>query len=575
MISSLTSRRARFKNLTFPLGSQSETRRPRETWAFVLFVASHSRKSLFSTASENSRELKDFGPSQGAVSLWVNCDQPPRDRSLAARRAAVGPAWRGLRGAVAVPVGRLRDSAAMPGGASAHGLRRLRRAVLAWPGPTAPRRGRRRFWCHGPRRPLRDAARCGTRALPMRRESGPPRAHDLAMMERACAEAERGRSFTSPNPLVGAVVVDESGPEPRILSVGHHARVGADHGEVAALRPLGGQAPGATIYVTLEPCNHVGRTGNCCEALLRAGVRRVVVGALDPNPHVAGHGVERLRAAGLQVDVGVGEALCQRQNRGYLRWIVSGRPFVTLKAAVSLDGRLAPEPGAGPLWLTGEAARRRAHELRGEHDAILVGAGTVLADDPQLTVRLPAWEDGAAPRRQPLRVVLDGALRCPPGARLLGERALILTSEAALAAQPERAAALRATRATVLALPPSAGAARPTDLDLATALRELGRREVLSVLCEGGAEVHGALLREGLADEAAIFIAPLFLGDAGVPLGRFRPGAAAPRLESARSEALGSDVLITGTVLSSSESSRETEKPRTVPPGDPGVHRAH
>lgn len=379
-------------------------------------------------------------------------------------------------------------------------------------------------------------------------------------MTRACALAARALGRTSPNPPVGALIVDESGPTPTVLAEGFHARAGADHAEVAALRQLGGSAhaQGRTLYVTLEPCNHVGRTGKCTDAILQAGIARVVIGASDPNPTVDGHGAERLRAAGLDVTCGVAEAACLRLIRPFSRWIRSGLPSFLLKAALSLDGRIAPAPDrstgeaaggttggtTGPIWLTGPEARQRAHRLRDACDAILVGAGTVIADDPLLTVRLPGPHDG----RQPLRVVLDGALRVPPDARLCAPGTLILTSEAAAAARGDLANALRDRGAEVVALP-AGDAGRPTELEPRAVAAFLGRRQILSVLCEGGAAVHGAFLRAGLYDEAALFVAPLLLGDRGVPLLRDVPVpdvARAPALSELEVEVLGRDLLVRG-----------------------------
>lgn len=384
------------------------------------------------------------------------------------------------------------------------------------------------------------------------------RAHDAAMMRLALDAAEEARGATSPNPLVGAVIVDESGAQPVVLAVGFHAGAGQAHAEVDALRRLtevGGDSHGKTLYVTLEPCNHIGRTGKCTEAIIAAGIRRVVVGMGDPNPHVAGGGAARLREASVEVVVGICETHCRHQNRGYLRWLRSGRPRLILKAAISLDGRLAPSSGpgspVGPRWLTGEAARRRAHELRAGCDAILVGAGTVLADDPALTVRLPSRQ----PTKQPLRVVLDGALRVPPSAKLAAQGTLILTSEQALGQHPDRAESLRQRGAEVVAVPlsssldvaPRRGVA--TDIDLHQALRLLGQRNILLALCEGGGILHGALLESGLYDEAALFVAPLLLGDEGVPLLRHftvPDVTAASWLPSARVTQLGRDLLIEG-----------------------------
>lgn len=384
------------------------------------------------------------------------------------------------------------------------------------------------------------------------------RAHDAAMMRLALSAAESARGATSPNPLVGAVVVDESGEAPRVLATGFHAAAGRAHAEVDALRRLaesGGDPRGKTLYVTLEPCNHVGRTGKCTEAILAAGLSRVVIGMGDPNPNVAGGGADRLRAASLSVIVGIEEAACQWQNRGYLRWLRCGRPQLLMKAAISLDGRLAPrtQPGSlvGPRWLTGEKARQRAHLLRAGCDAILVGAQTVLADDPALTVRLP----DAPARKQPLRVIFDGALRTPTTAKVASPGTLILTSEAALQSQSDVAARLRDQGVDLVAVPPSSSpdvASRrgiATDIDLHQALRLLGTRGILFALCEGGGILHGALLEAGLYDEAALFVAPLLLGDEGVPLLRHfavPDVSASSWLPSPSVTQLGHDLLIEG-----------------------------
>lgn len=383
-------------------------------------------------------------------------------------------------------------------------------------------------------------------------------------MALARAEAERGRGFTSPNPVVGALVVDETDRDaagvPRVLSRGHHARLGGDHAEVAALRALGAFGPsasaaenarGKTLYVTLEPCNHVGRTGRCTDAVLQAGLARVVCGMPDPNPNVPGGGIARLRAAGVAVTVGVQEAECRDQNRGFVRAHSQGRPQLLLKAALSLDGRLAPAaPPAKtePVWLTSAAARQQAHHLRAQQDAILVGVGTVLADDPQLTVRLPGGPSGAdsAVWPQPLRVVVDSGLRTPDTARCLGPGSLILTTDAALRERAFQAAALRARGGEVLAVPALAASPR---LDLRIALQRLCERGVHYVLCEGGATLHAALLAAGLYDEAALFLAPLFLGEGGVPLLRgltFATLQSAPWLSDIRVQQLGPDVLVRG-----------------------------
>jgi diaminohydroxyphosphoribosylaminopyrimidine deaminase / 5-amino-6-(5-phosphoribosylamino)uracil reductase len=237
---------------------------------------------------------------------------------------------------------------------------------------------------------------------------------DRRWMRRTLALARRGLGTTRPNPMVGAVLVRGG----RVLAEGFHARAGEPHAEVNALASLvraGGRAQGATIYVNLEPCAHVGRTAPCADALINAGVARVVVGVRDPNPMVDGRGLARLRRAGIRVDVGCLADECQELNRAFFSWVARGRPLVTLKVAATLDGFIADgrrRVRAAPVWITGSEARLEAHRLRARHDAILVGAGTVAADDPRLTVRLPANAARRGPRvPQPLRVVLDGRLR--------------------------------------------------------------------------------------------------------------------------------------------------------------------
>lgn len=385
-----------------------------------------------------------------------------------------------------------------------------------------------------------------------------PRPHDAAMMRLALAEAEKGRGLVSPNPLVGAVVVDETTSIPHVLATGFHAAYGQAHAEVSALGRLGGaSAREKTLYVTLEPCNHVGKTGKCTDALLAAGLGRVVVGLLDPNPRVAGGGVQRLRQAGVAVQTGVCEDECRQQNRGYLQWLSVGRPWLLLKAAIALDGRLAVS-GGRRQFLTGAQAARKVHALRAAYDAIVVGAATVRADDPQLTAR------GAdpVPTRQPLRVVIDGALSVPVSAQVVGPGTLFLTSEPSFSKHSEKVRALQARGAEVETIPRPArdpslgglGTADPgndTDIDLRQALTLLGKRGILYALCEGGGKLHGAFLAAQLYDEAALFVAPLFLGASGVPLlGDWSCPAvdAAPWLERPTYTPLGADCLIEGTL---------------------------
>jgi diaminohydroxyphosphoribosylaminopyrimidine deaminase/5-amino-6-(5-phosphoribosylamino)uracil reductase len=361
---------------------------------------------------------------------------------------------------------------------------------------------------------------------------------DVAFMRRALEIAERGRGLTSPNPLVGAVVVRDG----RVVGEGVHLRVGGPHAEVEALRAAGDAARGATLYVTLEPCAHQGRTPPCVTAVLAASVARVVAAMRDPNPMVVGGGAERLRAAGVAVEIGLLRDEAERQNRAWVTAMRERRPHVTLKAAATLDGKLADLHGASK-WITGEAARLRAHRLRAESDAIVVGITTALRDDPALTVRLPEpWP------REPLRVVLDTRARLGAGARLIHAgtpaRAVVAVGEAAPAAP---VAALAAAGATVLRCPTRQGR-----IDPAAVLDRLFALEVRAVLVEGGGETHAAFVDAGLVDRVALFLAPLLLGGREAPSvvgGAGRELKSALRLGALTVTCLGDDVLLEGDVV--------------------------
>lgn len=326
---------------------------------------------------------------------------------------------------------------------------------------------------------------------------------DERFMRQALALAERARGLTSPNPLVGAVVVVDG----RVVGEGFHGGAGRAHAEIEALAAAADRARGSTLYVTMEPCVHEGRTPPCAPAVIAAGVRRVVVSATDPNPLVDGRGLTALRAAGLEVRSGVLEEEVARQNRVFFTAMRAGRPHVTLKAAMTLDGKIADVHGTS-RWITGEAARRVAHRLRAESDAIVVGVGTVLRDDPQLTVRL-----GRPWPREPLRVVLDSRARTPAAAALVAAgtpaRALIAV---AADAPPARVRALEAAGATVVPV-----AARRDGVDPVALLADLHAREVRAVLVEGGAEVHASFLEAGVVDRVAVFVAPRLLGGRAAP----------------------------------------------------------
>jgi len=365
---------------------------------------------------------------------------------------------------------------------------------------------------------------------------------DRRFMRRALVLARRGAGTTRPNPMVGAVVVRRG----RVVAEGYHRRPGTAHAEVDALAKLGGRAPGATVYVSLEPCDHLGRTPPCTRALLAAGVARVVVGVRDPNPLVDGRGIARLRRAGVRVDVGCLEAECRELNRAFFTWVTRKRPLVTLKVAASWDGFIADglaRPAAAPAWLTGPPARQAAHALRAAHDAVLVGAGTVRADDPLLTDRRP----GRGKRAQPLRVIMDGRLSVRPSARLIATTAEAPTLVVAgHGASPARTRALVAAGAEVALLPSS----HQGRFSVEAMLAELASREIQSVLVEGGAAVHGAFLAAGLVDRVALFFAPRLLGGGlSIASGPGRPLAEALRLGPARLRRIGDDVLMEADVV--------------------------
>ncbi len=359
-------------------------------------------------------------------------------------------------------------------------------------------------------------------------------AHDLRFMRVALDEARKGRP--SPNPHVGAVVVRDGA----IVSVGHHEKAGEAHAEVNAIREAGEATRGATLYVTLEPCNHHGRTPPCTEAILAAGFARVVVGCADPHPHVPGAS-ERLRAAGVAVEIGAHEAESRALVADFAKHISTKMPFVVAKAALTLDGKMATRTGSSK-WITGIEARTEAHRLRDAADAILVGVGTVLADDPALTVRL-------VPGRSPLRAVLDRALRTPETAAVLrtGEAPTLVFHGPGTS--PERRAAVASTGAELVEVP--LDGAR---LSLEAVLAELGRRDVVRLLVEGGPTVHSALFAAGLVDHVAIFVAPKILGDARAPglasgLG-ITDMAHSLRIASPAVTRFGDDLLVTGDVAS-------------------------
>lgn len=313
-------------------------------------------------------------------------------------------------------------------------------------------------------------------------------------MRLALTLAEKGKGRTSPNPMVGAVLVKNN----KVLASGYHHRHGAAHAELDCLRKVNGKAPkNSILYVTLEPCCHHGFTPPCSDAILKSGVRRVLVATRDPNPQVMGKGIEKLRRAGIVVTVGVLEDEARTLNRFYFCWREKKRPYVILKAALTLDGKVGT---VGHMtWITGAVARKEAHRLRNAVDAILVGIGTVLADNPSLTVR-HVRPSGKAP----IKIILDSAVRTPPRAKVLkGAPTAIVCSPAAL--QSKRAKTLEKKGAELLPVP------------FGQLLPALAERKILSLLVEGGPRVYASFLTAGLVDEVVLFVAPRLLGKKGLP----------------------------------------------------------
>jgi diaminohydroxyphosphoribosylaminopyrimidine deaminase/5-amino-6-(5-phosphoribosylamino)uracil reductase len=359
-------------------------------------------------------------------------------------------------------------------------------------------------------------------------------------MSRALELAAKARHGTSPNPMVGAVLVRDG----RVVGEGYHHRAGGPHAEVLALRAAGDRARGATLYVTLEPCSHTGRTGPCADAVVAAGVTAAVVAMRDPDPRVRGGGLSRFRAAGVEVSVGAGAAEAEALNHRWLRARRETRPFLALKYAASLDGKIATSDGSS-TWITGEAARAEAHRLRAAYQAIMVGAGTVLKDDPQLTARV----GDRLSARQPLRVVVDGRLRISARARCLDRdlpgRALVLTSAAGFR---NRGRSLTRQGVDVRQVP----ASREGRIAAAVVARLLGEEGIDSVLVEGGGDLGWSMVEGGVVDHVYAFLAPRLLGGRRSPTAvdgaGFERLAGALQLDFVSSRRLGSDILLEAVV---------------------------
>jgi len=373
-----------------------------------------------------------------------------------------------------------------------------------------------------------------------------PQQQDTIFMRRALSLARRGVGRVSPNPAVGAILVSRG----KIIGEGWHQKAGQAHAEIRALEQAkkhGKSSRGATMYVTLEPCSTHGRTPPCTKALIRAGVKRVVVACLDPNPSHEGRGLKHLRAAGISVQTGIGRLPAERLNAAFFQWIRTKCPRVTLKAAMTLDGKIATADGQSK-WITGEVARRHAMRLRHSMDAILVGRQTVEADDPSLTVRLSS---SAHSIRKPLmRIVLDSRARIPLGAKVLNDDMKHMTRVVVSASAPAGRLAALQKRVEVWQSPAK------TRVDLFWLVQTLGCHEVTSLLVEGGGEVHASFLEAGLVDEVAFYYAPKVLGGTTSRRAIAGKGAtqlsAALRLDQVRWRQLGMDLGLRALVVKNS-----------------------
>lgn len=351
-----------------------------------------------------------------------------------------------------------------------------------------------------------------------------------SFMKTAIELARQGIGQTSPNPAVGAVVVKDG----KVAGVGAHLRAGEHHAEVHAIRMAGEKAKGADIYVTLEPCSHHGKTPPCAELIIESGIKRVIIASLDPNPLVGGGGLARLRDAGIAVETGVLEKEAAELNRFFFHYIKTGLPFITLKAASTLDGKTAAENGDSK-WITGEAAREDVHKYREVHDAILVGVNTVIHDNPSLTCRLKN------PKKQPIRIVLDRNLRTPLHAKVAADKEAETWIVASQTADKVRAAAFVERGVKIIFTDPEAS--------LKDTLIELGKRGITSVFAEGGSEVHGSFIKEGLLNEMILYLAPKLLGGLkSLPISGgpgFNWMREAKELEFKETSVIGNDLKIT------------------------------
>ena len=353
-------------------------------------------------------------------------------------------------------------------------------------------------------------------------------------MREALRIATKARGRTSPNPMVGAVIVKDG----RIIAEGWHRQAGTPHAEVHALKMAGNLAKGATLYVTLEPCSHFGRTPPCANAIIQAGIRKVVAAMSDPNPKVAGRGFQILRDAGIEVEVGICEDEARKLNEVFLKWVTTDKPFVTLKTAMSLDGKIATSTGQSQ-WITSETSRRRVHELRDIHDGIMVGIGTILADNPSLTTRI---EGG----KNPVRIIVDSNARTPLNSNVVidGQAKTIIS----VTKNAPTARLLSLTSAGVEIIVAGDGA----NVDLNLLMNEIAKREITSIFVEGGGTLNFSLLEAGLVDKVYAFIAPKIIGGGealtSVEGEGFKNLANAIQLKDISTEMIDNDVLISGYV---------------------------
>ncbi len=365
---------------------------------------------------------------------------------------------------------------------------------------------------------------------------GSKRQTDESFMKMALRLAVKAKGRTSPNPLVGAVIVKDG----EVVGRGYHKKAGTPHAEINALVDAGDAAYGSIIYVTLEPCNHQGRTPPSTQAIMQSGLRRVVVGMADPNPQVAGGGSWFLASQGLEVVSGILEEECRQINRPFEKLITTSRPWVIMKAGVSLDGRIAAENG-NPGWITNEKSRKYTHRLRDEVDGILIGIGTALADDPSLTTRL-----SGRGHIDPVRIILDADLRLPVNARMLTQDSKAETLIfCGINAPVEKMKDLSRAGAVPIVVP----TANDGRLDLNNILLELGKRQMSSIMVEGGSRVHASFLARGLVNQVNLFYGPFFIGSEGVPVADalgLSSVEQAPRLKDITTRRFGNDVMIEG-----------------------------